>query len=220
MNTIIYALIILIFMGGCGGNPSPEWTRASFNQLESYKKNYLRGNVPLAELSFRKAIEEIKTSGDIRIMEKTYLTKYAVQIASLETFDDSEYLRLAGVRQRLEYLNYYYFLKGSFAEVDLRELPVQYVRVFKASRDGNQREIDQEVSAIDDPLSRLVAAGLMVQKDQNSEFILSIAIQTASAQGWKKPLLAYLKKLHLYYNAKGDPKKSASIQQHIELINE
>lgn len=220
MNAIIYTLIILIFMGGCGGKTAPEWTRASFNHLESYKKNYLRGNEHLAELSFRKAIEEIKTSGDIRIMEKTYLTKYAVQIASLETFDDREYIRLAGIQQRLKYLNYYYFLKGLFTEVDFRELPVQYVRVFKASLDGNQREIDQEVSAIDDPLSRLVAAGLMVQKDQNSEFILSAAIQTASAQGWKKPLLAYLKKLQLYYNAKGDIKKSSSIQHHIELISE
>ena len=220
MKKILWILIGCFFLGGCGSKPAPEWISASFNQLESYKKNYLRGKERIAELNFRKAIEEIKTSGDIQIMEKAYLTKYAVETAALETFDDREYLRLEALQQTPEYTHFYHFLKGSFAKVDVNGLPPQYRGVFKAFRNGKQGDIDKEVSAIDDPLSRLIAAGLMVQQKQDSEIILNAAIKTASEQGWKKPLLAHLKRLQLLYEAKKEREKASSIRQYIEFMNE
>jgi len=111
-------------------------------------------------------------------------------------------------------------MKGSFAKVDVYGLPPQYRGVFKAFRNGKQGDIDKEVSAIDDPLSRLIAAGLMVQQKQDSEIILNAAIKTASEQGWKKLLLAHLKRLQLVYEAKKEREKASSIRQYIELMNE
>ena len=46
--------------------------------------------------------------------------------------------------------------------------------------------------AIDDPLSRLVAAGVLFEAGRADPQVIAIAIATASAQGWRRPLLAWL----------------------------
>ena len=46
--------------------------------------------------------------------------------------------------------------------------------------------------AIADPLSRLVAAGVLFEADRADPQVIAVAIDTASAQGWRRPLLAWL----------------------------
>jgi hypothetical protein len=58
--------------------------------------------------------------------------------------------------------------------------------VAAASADG------AAVQAIADPLARLVAAGVMFETGRASPDVLQLAVDTASAQGWRKPLLAWL----------------------------
>jgi hypothetical protein len=48
------------------------------------------------------------------------------------------------------------------------------------------------VRAIEDPLSRLIAAGVLFRSGQASPQVLVLATETASAQGWRRPLLAWL----------------------------
>jgi len=48
------------------------------------------------------------------------------------------------------------------------------------------------VQAIEDPLSRLVAAGVLLRTGRASPQVLALASDTASAQGWRRPLLAWL----------------------------
>ena len=43
-----------------------------------------------------------------------------------------------------------------------------------------------------DPLSRLVGASVWMQKGQASPAVIDLAIETASQQGWRRPLLAWL----------------------------
>ncbi len=48
------------------------------------------------------------------------------------------------------------------------------------------------MQGITDPLSKLVAAGVMLQTGKASPEVINQAIETSSAQGWRRPLLAWL----------------------------
>jgi len=67
-------------------------------------------------------------------------------------------------------------------------------------------------------LPKLIAAGLLIQKNIRNEAVLKIAIDTAAQNGWKKALLAYLEKLALFYETKKESEKAAHITQKILLL--
>ena len=76
----------------------------------------------------------------------------------------------------------------------------------------------QEISSIDDPLSRLVACGIWIKYLPYDDNILQIAIRTASDNGWGKPLFAYLTKLQQYYLNHHETAKAESIKERLELL--
>jgi hypothetical protein len=219
MKKILCLLISIILLLGCGGSKQiPEWINTSFNQLENYKKNYLSGKDRIADLQFNKAVDEIKKSGNLEILGRAYLTKYAVHVAVIEAFDEREYIKIDTLQPVLENRTFYNFLKGSFDKVDESLLPRQYNSVLKIFRKGNYEDAAHEISKMEDPLSKLIVAGLLIQKNTYDEGILKIAIDTASQNGWKKALLAYLEKLLLFYETKRETEKAANITQRIQLI--
>jgi len=48
---------------------------------------------------------------------------------------------------------------------------------------------------------------------------LQRAVTVASAQGWKKALLAYLQRLKFYYESKQQNDKALEIEQRVKLIS-
>jgi hypothetical protein len=208
-----------ILLVGCGSSkPVPDWTDASFNQLDNYKKSYLSGKERIAEAYFNKAVDEIKSSGDLEILARAYLTKYAVHVAVLEAFDDREYLRIDAVEPILQNKSFYSFLKGAFDNVDEKLLPQQYAGFLRAFQSGKKDDVAHEISKMDNHLSKLIALGLLVQKNKNDETDLKLAIDIASHNGWKKALLAYLFKLQSFYKTNNQPDKAAHVEEKIQLI--
>ena len=221
MRRIVCLIIFSFLLAGCGSSkPVPEWKDASFNQLDNYKKSYLSGKERIAEAYFNKAVDEIKSSGDLEILSRAYLTKYACQVAVLESFDDREYMRIDAVEPVLQNKNFYNFLKGAFGKVDENQLPEQYAAFFKAIESGKKDEIAGEISKMDNPLSKLIAIGLLVQKNMYGEMELNLAIDIASQNGWKKALLAYLIKLESFYAMNDKPDKAARVAERIQLIKD
>jgi alkylhydroperoxidase/carboxymuconolactone decarboxylase family protein YurZ len=219
MRKIICLMMFSFLLVGCGSSkPVPEWTDASFNQLDNYKKSYLSGKERIAEAYFDKAVDEIKSSGDLDILARAYLTKYAVQVAVLEAFDEGEYLRIEAVEPVLQNKNFYGFLKGAFDNVDENQLPQQYEGFLRAFKSGKKETIAREISKMDNSLSKLIAIGLLVKKNKDDEIDLKLAIDIASQNGWKKALLAYLGKLQSFYEANKEPDKAAHVEERIKLI--
>lgn len=219
MKKIVILLIIVISFSGCGGSKkTPGWIDNSYNQLENYKENYLSGKDRIAELQFNKAVDEIKKSGNLEILGRAYLTKYAVHVAVLEVFDEKEYLSIEALEAIPQNRTFYNFLKGSFDKVDESLLPKQYNEVLKVFRKGTFEDAANEISKMEDPLPKLIAAGLLIQKNIYNEAVLKIAIDTAAQNGWKKALLANLEKLALFYETKKESEKAAHITQKILLL--
>lgn len=219
MKKIICLLMFSILLVGCGSSkPVPAWTDASFNELDNYKKSYLSGKERIAEAYFNKAVDEIKSSGDLDILARAYLTKYAVRVAVLEAFDDSEYLRIEAVEPVSQNKSFYGFLKGAFDSIDENQLPGQYVGFLRAFKSGKKDNITHEISRMDNPLSKLIAIGLLVKKNKDDEIDLQLAIDIASYNGWKKALLAYLGRLQSFYKTNNEPGKAAYVAERIKLI--
>jgi hypothetical protein len=218
MKKIIYLLTFSILLLGCSSKQIPDWRNASFNQLENFKQSYLSGKENIAELHFNRAVDEIKKSGDLDMLARVYLTKYALHVTALETFDDTEYRRIDALQSGSQNRNFYSFLKGSFDTVDEKLLPSQYGGFLRAYRKGKAEDIADEISKIEDPLSKLITIGLLVQKNKYDEGNLKVAIDTASNNGWKKVLLVYLDKLQSFYEIQKEKEKAANIRQKILLI--
>ena len=76
------------------------------------------------------------------------------------------------------------------------------------------------VQAIADPLSRLVASGVLLRAGRATPQLLADAVETASAQGWRRPLLAWLGVQAMRAEQAGDSAEAQRIKRRIDLVTE
>ena len=74
------------------------------------------------------------------------------------------------------------------------------------------------LQALSDPLARLVAASVLLKKGLISPVDIQVALDTASAQGWRRPLLAWLGVQHQRATAAGDLEAASALQRRIDLV--
>lgn len=213
-------IIIVVFMslGGCVSRAVPGWQTASFNHMETFKQYYLAGDEKNADIYFLKAITEIKKSGRMDILARSYLTKYAVQTASLEEISGTEFLEVNNVHPDRINMNFYIFLTGNFDAVNKETLPSRYQHFILTLQDGTINDLNHDIAHIKDPLSRLIAAGLTIKHRRYNEATLQIALETASVEGWKRAVMAYLKKIQSLYEKNGHTEKVERIQQQLNIL--
>ena len=77
---------------------------------------------------------------------------------------------------------------------------------------------DAALAAMDDPQSRLIAAAVLLRRGQATPGVISSAVETASSQGWRRPLLAWLKVQQRRASAAGANDEVARIQRRIDLV--
>lgn len=220
MKKIAFLLFLLLLLGGCSSKPTPGWIVAGSQQLDSFKHHFLTGAQPVvAERHFRRAVEEIKKAGDLDLLGKAWLTRMALQIAVLTDMEEGEYQKVAAAKAVPANGYFYLFLKGENAAVDRSLLPARYCAFIEAYRSGSLVETERRITAMaDDPLSLLIAAGIAVRHNMESETILRAAVDTASRNGWKRALLAWLERLHAFHDTAGDGAKAAAVRQRIDLM--
>jgi hypothetical protein len=170
----------------------------------------LKGNVALAELSFARARSEAARTGDPAWVARVELARCATRAAALEFDDCPGYAALsdgAGPEER----SYAAFLAGNWQAVDGKALPARYETVLKG---GASADLGQ----IQDPLSRLIAAGVLFRRGGLAPFGVATAVDTASEQGWRRPLLAWLGVELKRAEAAGDHAAAARLRRRIGLV--
>ena len=70
---------------------------------------------------------------------------------------------------------------------------------------------------MDDPLSRLVGAGVLLRTGQISLAAMTQAVETSSAQGWRRPLLAWLGVQALRAEQAGDIEEARRLRRRMEI---
>ncbi len=219
MKKLFFFLLPLLLLTGCGAKPAPLWISSGHKQLESFKQDFLTGrDSSITESHFRKAVEEIKKGGDADLLGKAWLTRMALQVAIREELEEGEYLKIESVEPVPANRNFYLLLKGDTGQVDVSLLPEAYRPFWKAFLSRDATKAAASIAAIEDPIPRLIASGLAVSHRLENDAILRTAVETASRNGWKRALSAWLERLQSYYEAAGDVKNASAIRARIDMM--
>lgn len=210
------AFAIAALIGGCAGTPAPEWQSGAHVALEKFRQAYLEGDTRLAERYFAEARMNISATGRLDLAARAELIRCALATASLgdEPCAEFEALRSYATEEEKAYAQ---FLAGRWQDLRPRDLPEPYRGVVTAGSEASQ---NREIGRIEDPVSRLVAAGAAFRAGRLSPSGIATAIDTASAQGFRRPLLAYLNVQAKLAEKAGDTAALETIRRRIELVSQ
>ncbi|WP_037248178.1 hypothetical protein [Rhodoferax saidenbachensis] len=207
------ASVALLTACAGGPPPAPDWQANAFAALKGYTAAYLSGNTRLADFEFNRAKAEIASTGRTDLAARAELTRCATRVASLEFDNCAGYQPLAQDAAASEKA-YATFLNGRWTGIDAALLPPQHRAVVQTTGQG----ATSVLSAIEDPLSRLVAAGALLQARRLAPQDVVVATDTASNQGWRRPLLAWLGVQLQAAQTAGDKEGAARLQRRIDLV--
>lgn len=222
-SAVLSAILgVVLLMTACASKPvPPDWQGNAFAALKGFSSAYLSGNTRLADPEFARAKLEIASTGRADLMARAELIRCAIRVASLEFDNCAAYQPLAVDAAAAEQA-YAAFLTAQWNGLNTALLPTHY-RPFVLTVAADKPAISPTPAAsglgsIEDPLARLVAAGVLLQKSRLTPADIVVATQTASAQGWRRPLLAWLGLQRKRADDAGDRDAAAGLQRRIDLV--
>ncbi len=220
---LIFATLLSapLLLSGCASKPvPPDWQANAFSALKGFSTAYLSGNTRLAEFEFARAQSEISSTGRADLLARAELIRCAVRVASLEFDNCAAYQALAQDAQ-LQEQAYAVYLSGQWEGLNTALLPVQHREFVMMAAVGNPAgsvNSNSVLATLEDPLAQLVAAGVLLQSSRLTPADILTATQTASNQGWRRPLLAWLGLQGRRATDAGDIDAAARIQRRIDLV--
>lgn len=202
------ALLPAILLAACAGTSSPGWLLETDAALSAYHAAYLNGNERVAARELALARREVGRTGDAVLMARVELSVCATHTASLAGDGCPAFAPLAADAGATEQA-YAAYLAGESFTVDL--LPANQRQAWT----GGQTS---DLAAIADPLSRLVAAGVLWRHGRLPDEGYALATDTAAGQGWRRALLAWLAADRERLLARGDVSSADTRQRRIERI--
>ena len=182
-------LFAVAIIAGCASSPPPaDWQLASLAALNAFKQNYLRGDTRAAQIDFERARAELRSTGRVDLVARAELLRCAVRASSLE-FDGCPGFEALRADASAEELAYAEYLAG------------------RAQRPSP-----------DEAFARLVFAGVQLNSGRATPEDISAAVDIASAQGWRRPLLAWLGVQEKRAEAAGDRDALERIRRRIALV--
>jgi len=202
-------LMIISLLAACGSNPpAPDWQMNAKAASERAVAAYLTGNARIDAAEQTRARAEVARTGRADLLARVELAHCAAQVASLAFGPCAAFepLRADAPAAERAYADY---LAGQLAPADAALLPEAHRAV---AAQGNA------LAGIADPLSRLVAAGVLFETHRAEPATIQTAIDTASAQGWRRPLLAWLQVQLKRAEAAGVEADAQQLRRRIALV--
>ncbi|HEV7817238.1 MAG TPA: hypothetical protein VGP06_19320 [Janthinobacterium sp.] len=194
--------------------PAPDWQMNAQSSVERFTDAYMSGNTLVESSEFKRARDEVARTGKVELVLRVELIRCATRVASLVVEECAGFEKLrrdAGAADRA----YADYLAGRLQPKDAALLPEQQRAVAGA---GSDAAAAAAVQAIGDPLSKLVAAGAVLRAGRASPALLDTAVDTASAQGWRRPLLAWLGAQALRAEQAGAAAEGQRIRRRMDLV--
>lgn len=213
---VLSVVLVAGVLSGCASGPAPQvWESNAQSALQNASTAYLTGNARVEEQDFARALRELRATGRADLVATAELTRCAARAASLVFDDCPAYLPLAA-DVGIELRTYADYLAGRWQGLNVAMLPKHHAAVVANPASA------AALSQTKDPLSLLVAAGMLLKYGNLSQPALDevtlTAAQTASNQAWRRPLLAWLGVQIKSAESKGDATQIASLKRRIDLI--
>jgi len=219
MRALLPAALLLLGLGvasllaACAGAPvPPDWQANAQAALKNFSAAYYAGNTRLAAQEFARARAGIASTGRPDLLARAELLRCAARVASLE-FDACAGFEALAADAGVEERAYAAFLAGRWQGLDASLLPAHHRALLAGAADAGA------LAGIADPMSRLVAAGVLFRMGRLAPAGIAAAAETASANGWRRPLLAWLGVQAGRAEAAGDRDEAARIRRRIELVS-
>lgn len=209
-------LLACLALGACSRQPPvPDWQMNAHGAAQKAVEAYLAGQARVATLEFSRARQETARTGQPGLLARVVLLECAARVASLEFGPCGAFDTLrqdAGASERA----YADYLAGRLSPPDAALLPPAQRAAATAPADAMAPVLEDMA----DPLSRLVAAGVLLQTGRADPGTLRLAVDTASRQGWRRPLLAWLLVQAQRADAAGQVEEAARLRRRILLVEQ
>lgn len=207
LRAVTAALAALV--SACASGPRvPDWSVQAVGHVERASTAWLAGDTRVGEREFALARAAVARTGRPDLVARVELTRCALRVASL---DFAPCTRFEALRQDADAAERAYadYLYGSVDAAALVLLPPQH-RAIAAGGDA--------VAVIADARARLVAAGVLLRQQRASPAVAAEAADTASAEGWRRPLLAWLGVQARLAELRGDGVEAARLRRRMDLV--
>jgi hypothetical protein len=229
----IALLIPTLLLAACGNNPPvPDWQMNAQSSIERSTAAYMSGNARIEEAEYKRAREALASTGKVDLIIRAELIRCAAHAAALAYDDCPGYAKLAQDASPADRA-YAAYLAGRATTADAALLPEQHKAVATAIASAGAGALPvaaagaagsdaaaSAAQAIADPLSKLVASGVLLRAGKASPQTLADAVDIASAQGWRRPLLAWLGVQAMRAEKSGDDAEAQRIKRRIALVGD
>jgi hypothetical protein len=209
MKKTALCIAIALALAGCASKPQPpSWQPNARSALDGYTDAWLHGDTAAADAEFTRARRETASTGRFENVAQAELVRCAAQVAAL-VYECPGYAALAADASPAQQA-YAAYLAGQWQGLNAGLLPEQHRAVVTSGA----------LAGVQDPLARLVAAGALMKAGRITPADIANAVDTASNQGWRRPLLAWLGVQEQRAQAAGDSAAVQQIRRRIALASE
>ncbi len=210
-SAIVVAIIAAVVAACSSTPPPPDWQMNAKSSLERATSAYLSGNSRIEAVEFARVRADLARTGRPDLLARAELARCAARVASLQ-FDNCPSYQAVERDAAAPERAYAAYLRGTLAASDAALLPEPQ----RAALTGNATA--DSLARIADPLSRLVAAGVLLRSGKGDPAAFALATDTASAQGWSRPLLAWLNVRAQRADAAGEVEEAARLRRRVQLV--
>jgi hypothetical protein len=212
--------LALVLLSACSSAPPvPDWQKLSTQAVDQATTATLQGQDKLAEHQWAAALAQARRTALPEPMVRVELIRCAVWQASTLKVQCPGFDALSAFAPEPDRA-YARYLSGQFSAADVPLLPPAHRAVALALlQPTDAASITRALQSMPDSLSRLVAASVVIHQTPSLP-VVAVAVDTASAQGWQRPLLSWLTLQQRLAQELGHTDVAAHAKQRLQWLTE
>jgi hypothetical protein len=205
-------LAAVAMLAACSSTPPPpDWQLSAKGSLDNAASAWFEGRDAVERAEFARARAAVARTGRPELVARAEAYRCALRVATLnvEPCNGFDAVSADALPEDAAYARY---LANALQPGDAERLPPAHRLALGAADPAGA------VRAMEDPVTRLVAAGAALRRGQASPGVVQLAVDTASAQGWPRPLLVWLGVQQQAARAAGDAAAVQRLQRRIDTV--